>query len=231
MQKKKGVCTQRPVDYRVVSQKDVLARTSSRGDFPPHDSKLYSAEYTFSTFEVNIIRECRPLPVDPTTQLPTPPLLVGEIRIHPRMQHPAPRNSPSSEISYCRRRPLRPLPLFPVLAAPHPEVENMVLKPQTLRNWKLLTGAASLATVFHTVFRVDYGPHEHCFTGVRERSVGCWCFLSAITADDAVRLLLGLFPVDSFVADSMFGFALAGKLTVRKRSLWKSASPGSRTHA
>eukprot|EP00903_Cladosiphon_okamuranus_P014406 g13374.t1 len=43
----------------------------------------------------------------------------------------------------------------------------MVLKPQTVRNWKLLTGVASAATVFHTVFRVDYGPHDHCFTGVQ----------------------------------------------------------------
>lgn len=46
------------------------------------------------------------------------------------------------------------------------DISIMVLKPQTLRNWKLFTGVASAATAFHTVFRVDYGPHDHCFTGV-----------------------------------------------------------------
>lgn len=44
----------------------------------------------------------------------------------------------------------------------------MVLKPQTLRNWKIFTGLATGATAFHTVFRVDYGPHDHCFTGIQK---------------------------------------------------------------
>lgn len=47
---------------------------------------------------------------------------------------------------------------------------RMVLKPQTLRNWKIFTGLATGATAFHTVFRVDYGPHDHCFTGVSRRT-------------------------------------------------------------
>lgn len=42
----------------------------------------------------------------------------------------------------------------------------MVLKPQTVRNWKIFTGFACTASLVHTIFRVDYGPQEHCFTGV-----------------------------------------------------------------
>lgn len=42
----------------------------------------------------------------------------------------------------------------------------MVLKAQTVRNWKLLTGFITVGTGFHAVFRIDYGPHDHCFRGV-----------------------------------------------------------------
>lgn len=48
----------------------------------------------------------------------------------------------------------------------------MVLKPQTMRNWKLATGIACTATGLHAVFNVDYGEQEHVFTGVRDLRPG-----------------------------------------------------------
>ncbi|CAM9732001.1 unnamed protein product, partial [Discosporangium mesarthrocarpum] len=44
---------------------------------------------------------------------------------------------------------------------------TMVLKPQTLRNLQIFTQVMTAATGFHCVFRVDYGPHEHVFSGLQ----------------------------------------------------------------
>lgn len=54
--------------------------------------------------------------------------------------------------------------IFLYLAAP--ATFNMVLSSQTQRNWKLFTGLACAVSGFHGVFRIDYGPQEHIFSGV-----------------------------------------------------------------
>ncbi|KAM3571177.1 hypothetical protein VYU27_006787 [Nannochloropsis oceanica] len=42
-----------------------------------------------------------------------------------------------------------------------------VLKPSTLRAWKVTTGVATFFTGFQLLFRTDYGEREHVFTPIQ----------------------------------------------------------------